>query len=686
MEEQGTPFGQYRLIELIGRGGMGEVWRAYDSTTQRVVAVKVLSAGVADDKTFEQRFRREALAAAGLSDPHVVPIHHFGEIEGRLYVDMRLIEGRDLSAIIADGPMDPQRAVKIVEQVASALTAAHRIGLVHRDVKPSNILVAENDFAYLIDFGIARVAGEKTITGTGSVIGTWAYMAPERLNSGANDPRADTYALACVLHECLTGRQPYPGDSIEQQIGGHLGSPPPRPSALRRGLPVLLDAVIATGMAKSPDDRYATPNDLAAAARDAVAGSVPSTVHPRTPDPDSLETKFAIAGGVPRNYYPGSQSGDEPSRSDATQFAGYGTPGGPNPPARPQHPYPSGGGMPPGGTPPGAGPSPAPNTGPPNANRKRIILASSIVAVVAVIGIVLFMVLGNSGGSSGPGITAAPNTGPFTGTYTVSFGPELDVVGKEVTGGASPGKETWNVRSACGRKGCLATAARSSGNYTHPSTLTFDDISNRWYATALDQERCNNKDVEVWHWVYLREQPNGDLTGEWIEDSITCYHKRSVTFTRTGDTNISALPDPAGLPNRVASQALYLHGIYRAKVAVAGPTSKPPEDADYSVDTICLRAGDRCLSRFLHVDGSGRYQLFIFSNGAWTRNTEEDAPCATGGTSHVRLTGVFPLPSSVPDPIQQLTGSGAEDITGSTCKGGHYDQTFTRVGEDPVPH
>ncbi|WP_156746042.1 serine/threonine-protein kinase, partial [Mycobacterium sp. 1423905.2] len=226
---EGTPFGRYRLIELLGRGGMGEVWRAYDTETQRVVAVKVLPANLANDPIFEQRFRREALAAAGLNEPHVVPIHNFGEIDGRLYVDMRLVHGRDLGAIIADGPLDPERTVKIIEQVASALRAAHRIGLVHRDVKPSNILVTEDDFAYLIDFGIARAAGSSRMTGTGNVIGTWAYMAPERLTTGQTDPRGDTYALGCVFYECLTGNQPFPGDSLEQQIGGHLSLPPPRP-------------------------------------------------------------------------------------------------------------------------------------------------------------------------------------------------------------------------------------------------------------------------------------------------------------------------------------------------------------------------------------------------------------------------------------------------------------------------
>ena len=180
---EGTPFGRYRLVELLGRGGMGEVWRAYDTAIDRVVALKLLPANFADDEVFQERFRREAKAAAGSDEPHVVPIYDFGEIEGRLYVTMRLIEGQDLHTLLGDGPLRPARAVWIVEQIASALHAAHRIGLVHRDVKPSNILITEDDFAYLIDFGI-----------------------------GQTDPRCDIYALACVLYECLTAHRPFPGD------------------------------------------------------------------------------------------------------------------------------------------------------------------------------------------------------------------------------------------------------------------------------------------------------------------------------------------------------------------------------------------------------------------------------------------------------------------------------------------
>ena len=177
----GTPFGRYRLIELLGRGGMGEVWRAFDTATERVVAVKVLPEHLSHDDVFQQRFRREARAAASLNSPHVIPIHNHGEIDGRLYVDMRLIEGRDLQTILADGPLGPGRAVRIVEQVARALHSAHKVGLVHRDVKPSNILLDEDDYAYLIDFGIARAEGDSGLTGTSGFIGSWHYMAPEAL-------------------------------------------------------------------------------------------------------------------------------------------------------------------------------------------------------------------------------------------------------------------------------------------------------------------------------------------------------------------------------------------------------------------------------------------------------------------------------------------------------------------------
>ncbi len=313
---EGTPFGRYRLLELIGRGGVGEVWRAHDSTTQRMVAVKVLPTHLAQDEEYEQRFHREARAAARLNEPHVIPIHGFGEIDGRLYVDMRLIEGRDLHNLLTDGPLDPARAVMIIDQVATALDAAHEIGLIHRDVKPSNILIAKFDFAYLIDFGIARAVDETGLTSTGMAVGTFHYMAPERFRDGSGDARSDTYALACVLHECLTGRRPFLGDSLEQQIAGHLMTPPPRPSTLVSGVPAKFDTVIAKGMAKDPDDRYQTAIELAHAARAVITTSVAARStrggRHRVADDDELPTRCAPEISPATGPAPTSPGGQAP--------------------------------------------------------------------------------------------------------------------------------------------------------------------------------------------------------------------------------------------------------------------------------------------------------------------------------------------------------------------------------------
>jgi len=280
---EGTPFGRYQLIELLARGGMGEVWRAHDTTIDRIVALKMLLPHYAKDPDFEKRFRREARAAARLDDPHVVPIYDVGEIDGRLYVTMRLIDGVDLQTLLDSGPLEARRAVHIVEQIASALHSAHQAGLVHRDVKPSNILLTHNDFAYLIDFGIARGATDTALTSANTTIGTWAYMAPERFSTGESEPSADVYALACVLYQCLTGQPPYPGDTLEQVAVGHMVAPPPHPSEERDTIPTAMDHVIETGLAKQPTDRYPTAIEMAAAARHAI--TTPASPSPPPPLP-----------------------------------------------------------------------------------------------------------------------------------------------------------------------------------------------------------------------------------------------------------------------------------------------------------------------------------------------------------------------------------------------------------------
>ena len=271
----GEQFGKYRIVGLLGTGGMGSVYEAIDTSKDRTVALKVLADQYSQDERFRERFQRESRAAAMLQEPHVVPIHDWGEMDGHLYIDMRLVRGQTLSDLLARGPLTPERAVTIVGHVSAALDAAHAAGLIHRDVKPQNIMVTPGDFAYLVDFGIAEVQGDSHLTMTGTQVGSMAYMAPERFSDGDGSPAVDVYSLACVLFEALTGNPPFPGSGLEQVIAAHLSTPPPCPSTLNAGVPAALDEVVARGMAKQPDDRYGSAGALARAAVRALAGNVP---------------------------------------------------------------------------------------------------------------------------------------------------------------------------------------------------------------------------------------------------------------------------------------------------------------------------------------------------------------------------------------------------------------------------
>ena len=271
----GSRFGHYRLRRLLGEGGFGQVWEAEDTAMDRVVALKLLATPYSQSQVFRQRLYREARAAGRLHEPHVVPIHQCGEIDGQLYIDMRLIKGTDLQTVLArDGPLSPARAVAIVRQIAAALDAAHAEQMVHRDVKPANIMLADDDFACLLDFGIANAATDAKLTSSGTTVGTFAYMAPERFSNAEVTHRVDIYALACVLYECLTGSPPYAIGDLPALITAHLTAPIPRPSQFRSQIiSAGFDDVIARGMAKKPKDRYASAGELAAAATPRIASA-----------------------------------------------------------------------------------------------------------------------------------------------------------------------------------------------------------------------------------------------------------------------------------------------------------------------------------------------------------------------------------------------------------------------------
>ncbi|MEV6771141.1 protein kinase [Nocardia sp. NPDC051030] len=296
--------GHYRLIKLLGRGGMGQVWLAEDTHLGREIALKLLPPELAADEGYRRRFEREARLAARLRGPHVVPIHSFGELDGRLFIDMELVDGADLDKILDEtGALTPARAVDLVAQIADALDIAHQAGLIHRDVKPSNVLTLPSGYAYLIDFGIARGMGQATLTATGVAVGTSAYMAPERFAGVEDDRRSDVYSLACLLFECLTGKRPFAHTNSAQLMAAHLTAPPPRASDHSRLVPVALDEVIVRGMAKDPERRYRTAGDLATAARAALRTGGAPLAYPSSATAQPAPPTARWDGGAPFPAY-----------------------------------------------------------------------------------------------------------------------------------------------------------------------------------------------------------------------------------------------------------------------------------------------------------------------------------------------------------------------------------------------
>ena len=346
----GSELGGFAIESIAGRGGMGVVYRARQRLPDRVVALKVISAEYAEDPQFRTRFEREAAIAAQIEHPNVIPVHAVGEADGTLFIAMRFVDGVDLRKVLAqEGRLEPTRAAAIVDQVAQALDSAHARGLVHRDVKPANILVSSSggrEHVYLSDFGLARhVVGSHGLTGTGAFIGTIDYVAPEQARGDPVDARADIYSLGCVLFQALTGTVPFPADNDLAKLFAHGSQAPP--SALERNptLPVEFEDVLKRAMAKDPNDRQASAGDLGRAAIAAAAGTAPTA----------------------------------PERTVATGAAAPGQ----TPPPVPQAPSGPAGARP---------PSPAPRT------RKRVWAGAGVAALV--IAAVLAIVL--SGGSSTP--------------------------------------------------------------------------------------------------------------------------------------------------------------------------------------------------------------------------------------------------------------------------------------------
>jgi serine/threonine-protein kinase len=278
--ETGAIVGGYRLDKVIGQGGMGVVYRAEQVRLGRPVALKVISSHLAADPGFRERFERESRLAAAIDHPNIVPVYEAGEVDGELFIAMRFVDGCDLHELLArEGPLSAHRASDIVCQTAAALDAAHALGLVHRDIKPANVLVVTTqgrEHVYLGDFGLAKSASSQSgITRTGDLVGSLDYLAPEQIEGKPLDARTDGYALTCVLYQLLCGTVPFPRDSEVATIYAHLHDPAPKVSDIAEGVPRELDAVVARGMAKRPDERYPSAGDLGRAASAGASSRLP---------------------------------------------------------------------------------------------------------------------------------------------------------------------------------------------------------------------------------------------------------------------------------------------------------------------------------------------------------------------------------------------------------------------------
>ncbi|MGE5274354.1 MAG: serine/threonine-protein kinase [Verrucomicrobiota bacterium] len=407
----GTEFAGYRLDSLLGHGGMSIVYQAEHIMLERKVALKLLSPQLGEDEAFRERFMRESRLAASLDHPNIIPIYEAAESEGVFFIAMRYVDGSDLRALLKQGPLESQRLISIVDQTANALAAAHARGLIHRDVKPANILVdpgearGEADHVYLSDFGVAKQVAAPGLTKTGVFVGTAEYSAPEQIEGTDLDARADVYSLGCVVYECLTGTTAYDKDSEVALMYAHLLEPPPSVSERRPDLPAELDEVVGKAMAKSRDDRYPGPKELAGALRDALAGVPASAVHPTASAP---ATMLASAAATEAGAAATQAGADAPATEAGPGAAAAAATTAGEPAARADHPSDA---------------SAATATPPARSGlRRRPALIATGLATAAAIGLAVALIIVATGGGGGSSDKAAGTGTTGTGTGSTPAG------------------------------------------------------------------------------------------------------------------------------------------------------------------------------------------------------------------------------------------------------------------------
>ncbi len=461
----------YRIDGRLGEGGMGTVYRATQLSLERVVALKLLTAELSADPAFRERFRREGLLQAALDHPHIVTVYEAGETDNRLFLAMRMVEGPTLKDLILRRQLDDRRALRLLTQVAEALDAAHAKGLIHRDVKPQNVLVGAGDHAYLADFGLTQGNDDDAMTETGQFVGTIDYISPEQARGGRATGRSDVYALTAVLCECLTGQVPFERSTEERALLAHLTEPPPRLSEMRTDIPAAMDEVIARGMAKEPEDRPASAGELMLQARRALGAAPAESTAPSSTD----ATRLRPAVGSPTRT-PHTAAKDDPG---ATRLAAAAvrvpdaapTPGG-------ERGAPAGARAvseaPPAAGQPGADtPGTRATAGAPNRRYLPVLVLAAVLALLA------GLLLGGSSGSSGTAFTDSASAGYVELSFPSSWhrlGTPPTVPGLTFsqplalsTGSAAVASSTYSASSG---QRLLAGEVSASGPSLLPSAFT----------------------------------------------------------------------------------------------------------------------------------------------------------------------------------------------------------------------
>src|ERR1700722_1769094 len=527
----------YLLVEQVGAGGMAVVFRARDEQLHREVALKVLAPGLGADPGFRRRFAHESLAAAAIDDPHIIPVYAAGESDGVLFIAMRYVPGGDArTLVLRDGPMPPERAGAIISPVASALDAAHAAGLVHRDVKPANMLVDVRanrpDHVYLADFGLSKgVLASIGLTGTGQVMGTPSYMAPEQIEGGAVDGRTDQYSLACAAFELLTGEPPFPRDQGIAVLHAHLSQQPPSLASRRPGLPAAADEVLARALAKAPADRFGSCHEFADALRESL--DLPPYHSASGTAPHAAAGLLAAeAGLVPAEA--GREAVGGPHTETISPATAPAVPAGP-----------------------GADTHPSPGQGP--ASRRRRLTAGWVAGAAAALVAVLvgaYLVLAPRGPSSGTPRSVSQSSGLVPGSHAPLSGSQGPVSGSSgpASGSTGPvsgstgwaGPVTQSSGPAPGSQGSAATTPRvisgASYAFNAPNRVAAD--SKHVWVTNPPGNSVTEFNASDGSWVatlagagYGLNGPVGiadDGTHVWV----TCGAGNSVTELNAGDGSL----------------------------------------------------------------------------------------------------------------------------------------------------